>query len=102
MTESKIVVLPERDEMLRRLRSVLNVDHVNGGLYPLLLEYAGRAHEGSGVVMMLVLAISDYTKGLPPQVSSLLLTRLRAYVTALIDNEEARSEAFRMMDESGL
>ena len=62
----KTVTLPDRDEMLKRLLKVSNDSHAQERFYPILLQSAGRVLVAQGVVMMLALAIHDYTEGMPP------------------------------------
>ena len=93
----KTIILPDHEDMLRRLKSVMDEPHAVEQLYPLILKNAGRELVGMGVVMMLQLAIADYTAGLPPIISILVQQRVDDYITALVDDEEVRNDALTMM-----
>ncbi len=67
MSDLNTFVLPEHDDMLRRLLSVEDEPHMVERFYPLILKYAGQKRAGGGIVMMFALAIADYTKPLPPR-----------------------------------
>lgn len=97
MPESpKTIILPDREDMLRRLKSVMDEPHAVEQFYPLILKDAGRELVGMGVVMMLQLAIADYTAGLPPVMGAMLQMRVDDYITALVDDEEVRNDALTM------
>lgn len=96
MTQDRenVITLPDNETMLRRLRAVNDEQHLRQKFYPLLLKDAGRELVPQGVVMMFVLAISDYIKGMPPMMETLMLMRADEYIDALIvDNEDAATEA---------
>ena len=93
----KTIVLPEREDMLRRLKSVLDEPHAVERFYPLILKDAGRELVGMGVVMMLQLAIADYTAGMPPIMMAVVQMNVDDYITALVDDEEVRGDALAMM-----
>jgi hypothetical protein len=44
----KTVILPERDDMLRRLKSVIDEPHTEQNFYPLLLKHAGQPKTPGG------------------------------------------------------
>jgi len=87
------LILPERDNMLRRLKTVLDDPHAEAGLYPRLLKHAGQQKAPEGVVLMFMLAIADYTAGLPPTMELTLGIALPRFIGALIDDENLRQEA---------
>jgi hypothetical protein len=91
------LVLPDRDDMLRRLNSVLDDPHAEAGLYPRLLKHAGQQKQPEGVVVMFMLAIADYTEGLPPAVAVTLDIALPRFIGALIDDEGLRQEALTFL-----
>src|ERR1039457_6878706 len=62
MTE---IVLPERGDMLTRLKSVIDEPRTVSGFYPLLLEHAGLEKTPEGVGLMFVLAVADYAGQIP-------------------------------------
>jgi hypothetical protein len=96
MSDEKIIQLPARDEMLRRLIKVDDRPHPIERFYPLILEHAGEKLSGPGVVMMLLTAMGDYTNGLPPKAFKLLMTRFNEFVKALVDDQEALAAAFEV------
>lgn len=97
MSDLKVFTLPNRDEMMRRLTSVMDEPHAIQNFYPLLARHAGEEKAGMGVVMMLQLAIHDYTQGMPPIMANILQMRVDDFLKALIDDEEALEEALTMM-----
>lgn len=92
MTEDKQVALPEREDMLTRLRSVINEPHTEDGFYPLLLKCAGARRTGLGIAIMLLLAADDYTAGIPPA-RVVINAALPRFVTVLVDDADVRAEA---------
>ncbi|HSX14815.1 MAG TPA: hypothetical protein VLE72_02795 [Candidatus Saccharimonadales bacterium] len=98
-TDLKTIRLPERDDMLQRLTGVMDDPHAVERFYPLILRSAGRELNGMGVVNMVALAIEDYCNGMPPVVKSAVYMNLRRYVTALIDDDVVRADAFALLDE---
>ena len=97
-TALKTIVMPENDEMLRRLVGVMDELHAREFFYPLILKGARRELNGMGVVLMVTLAIEDYTNELPPIMKSIVYMRLRDFVSALIDDEQVKQDAFEMLD----
>jgi len=91
----KVIMLPRRDEMLRRLISAFDESHAIRNFYPLLLEHAGQEITGTGIVLMLTLAAADYTRTMPSVVTQALYTRMSAFVNALVDDDEVRNEALQ-------
>jgi hypothetical protein len=89
----KVITLPGQEEMLQRLIQVNDNAHAQERFYPILLKSAGEARVAAGVVVMLQLAIYDYTEGLPPMIGGLLQMRLDDYIDALVDDEEVRKAA---------
>jgi hypothetical protein len=87
-----IITLPDRDDMLARLTSVMDDPHMTRGLYPKLLEQAGTQKTPRGVALMWALAVHDYTTGMPPVVQMTTSMLAPAFVRALIDDEAARAE----------
>lgn len=89
----KLIVLPCADEMKRRLIAVDDNSHFQEKFYPILLKEAGRKLFPSGVIMMLMLAINDYSKDLPPLVESLMVYgSMPEFISALVTDEEALKE----------
>lgn len=98
-TEPKVTRLPEKEDMLARLISVNDDSHAVEQFYPLILKDAGRELVGSGVVLMLHLAIHDYTEGMPPFMGALIQMSLKGYVEALIDDPEVKADALQFIDQ---
>ncbi len=89
----KTVVLPGRDEMLRRLLTINDSPHLQQKFYPLILKEAGIEADAQAIVMIFTLAISTYVQGLPQQVEMLMYVQLPHYIDALIDDKEVAVEA---------
>jgi hypothetical protein len=98
-TDPKTVVLPEHSDMLEHLRSVIDNQHAEQKFFPLLLKDAGRRLNGMGVVMMLELAIFDYCKGMPPIMVSIMHMHVRRLVEVLVNDDEVKADALRMLDD---
>ena len=98
MPESpKTTTLPEREEMMRRLKSVMDDSDAVENFYPLILKAAGSELVGMGVVMMLQMAIADFTADQTPFMALVLQSSVDAYITALVDDEEVRNDALTKM-----
>lgn len=89
----KTMTLPDREEMMARLLRVNNDPHLEERLYPILLEHALQEKNGVGVVMMLTLAIADYSQHMPPVIHQLVMIQLEDFVRALIDDESILADA---------
>lgn len=89
----KVIILPSREEMLARLLRVNDNSHMQEKFYPILLKDAGQERVALGVVMMLAMAIHDYTKGMPPIMASTLYMEAPHFIDALVDDPEAAKEA---------
>ena len=89
----KTIDLPERDEMFRRLKAIMDDPHVVERLYPLMLRHAGQRKVALGVVNMVVMSITEYTDELPAPLSDIVMKSAPDFVEALIDDEEVREEA---------
>lgn len=84
----KIIILPNRKEMLLRLLGVSKKECAQKQFYPTLLEHAGQEFVVGGVVMMLVLAIQDYVKGVSFDMANLLYMHMPRFIEALVGNGE--------------
>lgn len=93
----KKVILPQREEMLRRLLTVSDESHFQERFYPLLLKYAGRTLLPHGILMMLALSIDDYCRGMPPVMISIMYMTAPKIVDALIDNHEVAKEVNNLL-----
>lgn len=94
--------LPDQDEILRRLLAVDDSAHLTDGFYPHITKAAGRELSGMGVVMLLHLAVADYTADFPPAMSVVMLTRLEAFTRALVDDEQVLADALDALRQLGL
>lgn len=96
----KVINLPNRDDMQRRLLAVDDNSHLQERFYPLLLKHAGEKLVAQGVVMLLALSIHDYTEGMPPMMSGLMYMRADDYVDALVDDTEVADAAKSFLAEA--
>lgn len=92
MLDLHVIYLPERDDMLRRLKSVSDDAHVVENFYPLLLEQAGEPKVGTGVVLMYFMAVGHYAYAREAEID-IVTSKAEEFITALLDDEQARDEA---------
>ncbi len=85
--------LPAKEEMLQRLLKVDDNSHAQEKFYPLLTKHGGEQRVAMGVVLMLQLAIHDYTQGMPAMMMSLLNMRMNDFIDALCPDAEIAAEA---------
>lgn len=102
MAERKTIVLPGSNEMQRRLISVDDGPHTVEKFYPLLTKHAGQKKTGMGIVLMFVLAVNDYTAGMPALLTQVLYMRLPEFVKAIVDDDDVRNEAMAGMRKAGV
>lgn len=98
--KERLITLPNREEMLERLKKVNDVDHTRQKFFPVLLKEAGRELLPQGVVMMLAIAIHNYTEGMPSMMSSLMYMSAPMYIDALVSDPEAAEEAKAFLNEA--
>ena len=91
--DTKFIIMPDHDEMMRRLIGVSDEPHTVQKLYPRICQMAGTEKIASGVVLALALAIQDYSEGMAPGVENIVMRRIPKYLEALIDDEDVRCEA---------
>jgi hypothetical protein len=91
----KVITLPDREIMFQRLNKVDDNSHLQERFYPLLLKNAGEERVATGVVLMITLAIHDYSEGMPPMIRGLMFMKMEDYLQALIDDEDVLQEAIR-------
>ncbi len=60
MPRPGVIILPQRDEMRRRLITVDGSQYLISRFYPIILRSAGHRMVGEGVVTMLVEAIESF------------------------------------------
>src|SRR3989338_1204034 len=95
----KVIALPNREEMLARLIKVSDNSHLQERFYPILLKAAGQERVPQGIVMMLALAIHDYTEGMPPMMANLMYMQAPGFIDALVTDPEAAQEAKGLLQE---
>lgn len=93
MSNETRITLPDAETMMARLKEVSDESHGVERFYPLLTKYAGEERVPMGIIMMLQLAIHDYTNGMPPMMVGMLNMNMERYIDALIIDESAASEA---------
>ena len=92
-TRDIIIILPSADEMLRRLKTVNDNSIIAVELYSRFLRYASQEKKASGIVMMLVLEITDYSNRMSPEVQNVLMISVPEFIKVLVDDESVRAEA---------
>jgi len=97
-------VLPDRDELSLRLAEA-DPDRTAEGLYPGILKMAERTLSGSGVAVMLSLAIAEHMEerdyGDATNVYTLrLLKLLPDFINAIVDDEQVRADALATLERS--
>jgi hypothetical protein len=102
MTEELMSTLPDLEELHRRLVSVADEQHLITKFYPKIEEHAGETLPALGFVMMWTLALSDYTRGLPPQIAMIQELAIHLYARALIDDPAALQQALDYLGAMGL
>jgi hypothetical protein len=88
-----LFTLADKEEMLQRLNAVDDNAHFQERFYPKLLRDAGTQKVPMGVIMMLTLAIHDYSKGMPPMIAGMVSMRVPEYIDALIPDPKLAAEA---------
>jgi hypothetical protein len=94
------VILPNKEDMLKRLIEVDDNGHYQEKFYPLLLQKAGIELYPSGVLLMITLAMYDYCKGLPAMTANLVMMTTPKFLEALITDEEALKEAVKLYEKT--
>ena len=94
--------LPDHEEMLKRLLKIDIGEHAIREFYPRVLDtFAGSTEFPEGFLMMWTLLVSDYAQGMPP-VAAVMSVATPRYVSALIDDDQARSEVMALLKLVGL
>ncbi|MEK7159761.1 MAG: hypothetical protein AAB766_04655 [Patescibacteria group bacterium] len=91
--DEKRFFLPDRETMLERLLKVNDDVYYREGFYPLLLKHAGERKVAPGVVLLLTLAIHDFTEGMPRVMVSLLHAQMPEFIDALIIDPKLAQDA---------
>jgi len=98
--DSKIVIMPGKEEIISRLSEVESDPYMQERLFPVIAnQLAGKELVGMGVVIGIELAFYDFAEGMPPAIAGLLHMNIKKYVEALVDDEEIKTEAYKMIDE---
>lgn len=100
LMEKKVIQLPNREEMLRRLLKVCDESHFQEKFYPILLERAGQTIVAQGIVIWFTLAIHDYSEGMPKIISNLVYAFVPRFIETLIDDLEVAEEAKSIFNEA--
>jgi len=90
---NKTINLPSQDEMLQRLLTVDDDNHIQQKFYPMLLQAAGSQKVAVGVVMLLQLAMYDYTESLPPAIGAIMKMQMPSFIDALCPDGEVAKDA---------
>jgi hypothetical protein len=99
--QEPFIVLPEAEEIMRRLKTVNDDAYMASTFYPLIAQAAGHELIAEGVVMMLTFKIHDYVSaGYPPLIGNLLHAVVPRYIDALVDNKEIAEKAKRFHQEA--
>lgn len=97
---SKVFVLPSKEEMLVGLLKIDDDQHVQSKFYPLLTKRAGEQKVASGLVLVIQLAIRDYTEGMPAMMGVVMNMRMSEYIDALCPDEEIAAEAKAIFEQA--
>lgn len=97
---AKTFQVPQRDELFQRLLKVNSAAHLQQQFYPKLLNEAGSQKAAMGVVVLLQLAICDYTEGLPPVMWTVMNQQVPAFIGALCPDAQIAAEARAFFDET--
>ncbi|WP_416971655.1 hypothetical protein [Streptomyces sp. 4F14] len=98
------IVMPDRDEISRRIAQA-DPSGAARMLYPGILDMAGKELHGSGVAVGLSLVILNHMEEHDyGRTSVVMMTLLKGllprFVTALVDDEQARADALAILEEA--
>ena len=99
----KRITFPDAGEMLNRLLRISQEIHYREGLYPKIIESAGKDVDAQGIVEAITLAINDYAGEKPDDIADLVYARVPEFIDALVDDKElaaAAKEFFHKIRES--
>lgn len=94
--QCKAIQMPSSDEIIARLQAMnKHNDDYDMHLYRCIANRLVGAKNGSGVVMVIDLAINDYMRAgdYPPAMQALLILSIPMYIDALIDDDEVKCDA---------
>lgn len=95
----QVTRLPQRDEMLRRLRQVDINEEVDTNealelwFYPCLLQDAGSKRDYIGVIARLVIALEELAKHESPRMIEVVRGHFEDYVRVLVDDRQVLQQA---------
>jgi hypothetical protein len=92
-----MITLPEKEDMLARLRKVFDDPYAENEFYSRLLREAGTEKEPEGVALMFALAVRDYTEGMPPAAQMTMSLLVPGLVSALVEDETARARVLEVL-----
>lgn len=86
------VILPDREEMIRRLTSVISATKLVDDLYPRFAELAGQGRIVGGFVLHMMQSIDDHvtTLRMPFSVSEILYATVPLWLDALLEHDAAQ------------
>jgi hypothetical protein len=94
--------LPDREEMLRRLRAAWGDRMTGDSLFPFYTAHAGESLDGKGIVDMLVKANEEYCEDKPSFFRNVVTDLICLFSAALIgDNAEVKADADKRHAELG-
>ena len=100
MSETETVItLPNREEMMERLLKVNDASHLQQKFYPHLLKHAGQERVPHGIVVMLALAINDYTTGMPAIMVNSMYMQATKFIEALVVDPEIAGKTNTILKE---
>ena len=93
MKNEKVIILPNKEEMRKRLLKVDDNPYLIEQLYPLLIKHAGEGKDTEGIALMMELASYNVDKVVPPTVLMLMRMRFPKIVDALVDDPKIAEDA---------
>jgi hypothetical protein len=94
----KLVTLPERDEMLARLKKINQSPSALEHFYPRLLANAGAELTGAGIAVMLKQALAGYILGGSWVLVYILCAQAPQFIDALVNDLEVARDAKNLLD----
>lgn len=98
--KERVMTLPDKEEMLKRLIAVDDNDHLKERFYPSLLGHASSAKVAVGICMIINCAIYDYCEGMPEIMLAIMFMKAPAHIDALCDDKEIAEEAKAFLKEA--
>ena len=90
---NRVVILPQAQEMLRCLQGVdANPCYIER-FYPIILKRSGETRNAHEIVMILQLAIYEFTKGMTDAVRSGMYSQVPDIIDSLVVDREVAGEA---------